>query len=80
MVQKKCRIEVVDSGTITMSYGLLAMSAAREARRGAGMVQVAEMAHRSVARVHILFMLDTLKYVVRGGRVSRARGHGCGGA
>ncbi|MDM7999835.1 MAG: DegV family protein [Dehalococcoidia bacterium] len=74
MVQKKCRIEVIDSRTISMSYGLLAMAAAREARAGAGLDQVAEMVRSAVPRVHLLFMVDTLKYVVRGGRVSRTTG------
>ncbi|MBM4443669.1 MAG: DegV family protein [Chloroflexi bacterium] len=74
MVQKKCRIEVIDSQTISMSYGLLAMAAAREAKAGASLDQVADVVRRSVPRTHILFMVDTLKYVVRGGRVSRARG------
>jgi len=74
MVRKKCRVEVIDSQSISMSYGLLAMAAAREAKAGAGLDQVAEMVRRSVAQTHILFLVDTLKYVVRGGRVSRARG------
>jgi DegV family protein with EDD domain len=74
MVQKKCRIEVIDSQSISMSYGLLAMAAAREAKAGARLDQVAEMVRRSVAQTHILFLVDTLRYVVRGGRVSRARG------
>jgi DegV family protein with EDD domain len=74
MVQKKCRIEVIDSRTISMSYGLLAMAAAREAKAGAGLDRVAEMVRCSVPQMHILFMVNTLKYVVRGGRVSRARG------
>ncbi len=74
MVQKKCRIEVIDSQTISMSYGLLAMAAAREAIVGAGLSRVAEMVRRSIQQMHILFLVDTLKYVVRGGRISRTRG------
>ncbi len=74
MVQKKCRVEVIDSQTISMSYGLLAMAAAREAKAGASLSQVSDMVRRSVPQTHILFMMDTLKYVVRGGRVSRTRG------
>jgi DegV family protein with EDD domain len=35
---------------------------------------VADMVRRSVPQTHILFLVDTLKYVVRGGRISRARG------
>jgi DegV family protein with EDD domain len=71
MVPKKCRIEVMDSRTISMSYGLLAPAAAREAKAGAGLSQVADTVRRSIAQMHILFMVETLKYVVRGGRVSR---------
>jgi len=74
MVQEKCRIEVIDSRAISMSYGLLAMAAAREAKAGAGLDQVADTVRRSISQMHILFLVDTLKYVVRGGRVSRARG------
>lgn len=74
MAPKKCRIEVIDSRMISMSYGLLAMAAAREAGAGANLTQVTEMVRRSIPQMHILFMVDTLKYVVRGGRVSRARG------
>jgi DegV family protein with EDD domain len=71
MVPEKCRIEVMDSRTISMSYGLLAMAAVREAKAGAGLTQVADVVRRSVPQMHLLFMVDTLKYVVRGGRVSR---------
>jgi DegV family protein with EDD domain len=74
MVQRKCRVEVIDSQSISMSYGLLAMAAAREAKAGASLNQVADMVRRSIPHLHILFLVDTLKYVVRGGRVSRARG------
>ena len=74
LVEKKCHIEVVDSQAISMSYGLLAMAAAREARAGASLSQVVESVRRSIQRIHILFLVDTLKYVVRGGRIGKAQG------
>lgn len=74
LVEKKCHIEVVDSQSISMSYGLLAMAAAREARAGASLSQVVESVRRSIQRIHILFLVDTLKYVVRGGRIGKAQG------
>ena len=74
LVEKKCRIEVVDSQSISMAYGLLAMAAAQEARAGASLAQVAETVRRSIPRTHILFLVDTLKYVVRGGRIGKAQG------
>lgn len=74
LVEKKCHIEVVDSQSISMSYGLLAMAAAREAHAGASLSQVVESVRRSIQRIHILFLVDTLKYVVRGGRIGKAQG------
>lgn len=74
LVEKKCRIEVVDSQSISMACGLLAMTAAREARAGRNLEQVTQIVRRSIQQTHILFMVDTLKYVVRGGRIGKAQG------
>ncbi|MBM4445506.1 MAG: DegV family protein [Chloroflexi bacterium] len=74
LVRKKCRVEVVDSQSISMACGLLAMAAAREAMAGRSLDQVTEIVRRSLHRTHILFMVDTLKYVVRGGRIGKAQG------
>lgn len=74
LLEKKCRVEVVDSQSISMACGLLAIAAAKEARAGASLAQVAEMVRRSLQRTHILFLVDTLKYVVRGGRINKAQG------
>lgn len=74
LVEKKCRIEVVDSQSISMACGLLAMTAAREAGAGKSLDEVTQAVRRSVQRTHILFMVDTLKYVVRGGRIGKAQG------
>jgi len=74
LVQKKCRIEVVDSQSISMACGLLAMVAARESRAGRSLAQVTDTVRRALQRTHILFMVDTLKYVVKGGRIGKAQG------
>ncbi len=74
LVQKKCRIEVVDSQSISMACGLLAMAAARESRAGRSLAQVTDTVRRALQRTHILFMVDTLKYVVKGGRIGKAQG------
>ena len=74
LVEKKCHIEVVDSQSITISLGMLVIAAARAARSGANLDQVADLVRRNVPRVHLMFLVDTLKYVVRGGRLNRASG------
>lgn len=74
LVEKKCRIEVIDSSSVSMGFGLLVIAAAQKARAGANLEKVAELVHRSISRMHILILVDTLKYVVRGGRLSKAHG------
>jgi DegV family protein with EDD domain len=74
LVNKKCHIEVIDSLTVAMSCGILAIAAAKEAKAGASLEKVAEVVRESIPRMHLLMVLDTLKYVVRGGRVSKGYG------
>jgi DegV family protein with EDD domain len=74
LVNKKCHIEVIDSLSVSMGCGLLVIAAAREARGGASLEQVAEVVRRSIPQMHLLILVDTLKYVVRGGRLSKAHG------
>jgi DegV family protein with EDD domain len=74
LVSKKCHIEVIDSLSVAMSCGILAIAAAREAKTGASLEKVAEVVRESIPRMHLLMVLDTLKYVVRGGRVGKGYG------
>jgi DegV family protein with EDD domain len=74
LVSKKCHIEVVDSMSMSMGMGLSVLAAAREARNGSNLEQVAALTRRTVLQVHSLIMADTLKYAVRGGRLSKTYG------
>ncbi|MFC1848186.1 DegV family protein [Chloroflexota bacterium] len=74
LVEKECRIEVVDSESISMSLGMLVVAAARAAQTGASLEQVTEMVRGNVSRMHIMILVDTLKYVIRGGRMNKASG------
>ena len=74
LVNKKCHIEVIDSLSVAMSYGILAIAAAKEAKAGASLEKVAEVVRESIPRMHLLIVLDTLKYVVRGGRLGKGYG------
>jgi len=74
LVNKKCHIEVIDSLSVAMSYGILAIAAAKEAKAGASLEKVAEVVRQSIPRMHLLLVLDTLKYVIRGGRVGKGYG------
>lgn len=74
LVDKRCRVEVVDSQSISMSLGLLVIAAAKEARAGASLEQVTEFVRRNIPRMHLMILVDTLKYVIRGGRLNKAQG------
>jgi len=69
------RIEVVDSRSTSMGLGFQVMAAARAARAGASLEEVAAVA-RSVGRRHLLLaLLETLEYLRRGGRIGRAQAY-----
>jgi DegV family protein with EDD domain len=69
----KGRIEVVDSASISMGMGLIAVAAARLAKAGASLPRVLEETKEAVSHVHIWAVLDSLKYVLRSGRLGRAK-------
>ena len=74
LVTRKCRVEVIDSLSVSLGCGLLVLEAAREAKAGASLERVSELVRQAVPKVHLLILVDTLKYVVRGGRLSKAHG------
>jgi DegV family protein with EDD domain len=67
--EKGIKVEVIDSLGVTMWQGFVAMAAAKAAGAGCGMQQVVDTAHNTIGQLHALALLDTLKYVVKGGRV-----------
>jgi DegV family protein with EDD domain len=66
------QVEVVDSRTVTQGLGMLAIEAAALARGGAGQAQVAAHVRDLAERTHIVFTVDTLDYLQKGGRIGRA--------
>jgi DegV family protein with EDD domain len=66
-------VTVVDSGSIAMGLGFAVLDGADAAARGASLDRVAEIIRRSAERATVLFYVDTLEYLRRGGRVSAAR-------
>lgn len=74
MIGSQCRIEVVDSLSVSMGSGMLTIEAARRAKAGDKMEDIVTMVRRSVPLTRILIMVDTLKYVVKGGRMGRPQG------
>jgi DegV family protein with EDD domain len=75
LVAKPERIEVVDSQMVSLAMGFVIMDAAEAARSGAKLAEVKAVAESALQRVQVRFMLDTLEYLRRGGRIGRARAY-----
>ncbi len=73
LMKRKCRVEVIDSLSATMTEGFIAMEAARAARAGASLDEVIEVARKTIPRVDFLAAFDTLEYLRRGGRIGKAQ-------
>jgi DegV family protein with EDD domain len=65
-------VRVVDSGTIAMGLGFAVLAAARAARDGAGVDEVEAAARKVAAGTDVLFYVDTLEHLRRGGRIGAA--------
>ena len=66
------RIIVMDSQTGCAGHGVVALAAAHAARRGASVEEAASAAARCRADVRIVFAVDTLEFLRRGGRIGAA--------
>ncbi|MFC2072298.1 DegV family protein [Chloroflexota bacterium] len=74
LVEKKCRIEIIDSRTVAMGLGLIIIAAAKAAQTGANLDKVADLVRKAMSRSHFIAYFDTLKYLAKGGRIGKAQG------
>ena len=63
---------VVDSGNVTIGQGILLRYAIRLRDRGLTGCEIAEELERVKSRICLLARVDTLEYLMRGGRLSKA--------
>jgi DegV family protein with EDD domain len=66
-------IRIVDSLHGSMGVGLAVLAAARAAAKGASIDEVVSIAKDICSKVELLFVVDTLEYLHRGGRIGTAR-------
>jgi len=65
-------IEVLDCGTAAAGQGLVVLAAAKAAALGKSLTEVIGITKSVMQRVNLLATLDTLRYLVKGGRVPKA--------
>lgn len=66
-------IRVIDSGSVSMGFGWLGIEAGRMAQAGQSLDQIAQAIESQVPKIRLWALLDTLKYLERGGRIGRTR-------
>ncbi len=66
-------VTVIDSFSTAMGLGFMALAAARKAAAGASAAEVAAAADDVRQRLTVLFTVDTLEYLHKGGRIGSAK-------
>jgi len=66
-------LEVLDSGQVSLGLALMAILAARMAQRRLPAAEIRSRLEQMRPRFHLLFVVDTLDYLARGGRIGKAR-------
>jgi len=66
------RIEVIDTYTTAMALGFCALAAARSIQNGADLAEAAETVRKAVECSGVIFVVDTLEFLRRGGRIGGA--------
>ena len=74
LLQKRCRVEVIDSETVVMGLGLIVISAAKAVRAGKNLDEMVSFVRGAMPRSHAIMFFDTLKYLAKGGRIGKAQG------
>jgi len=73
LLEKDFPIEVVDSQIITVGLALICIAAAKMAKAGESLASVVEEVKQMLPNIHLLALLDTLKYLQKGGRIGKAK-------
>ena len=66
------RVRIVDSRSVSIGGGFIAIAAARAARESASLTELVALAESMPARTSLYAALDTLEYLQKGGRIGRA--------
>lgn len=66
-------IEVVDSKLVSMGLGLVVLEAARAAAEGKSREEILGLVEKNLAQTKVYFVIDTLEYLARGGRIGKAQ-------
>lgn len=69
----KEHVEIVDSQTTAMAMGFQVLTVARAAAQGASLAECKALAEKTRAHTGVYFVVDTLEFLHRGGRIGGAQ-------
>jgi DegV family protein with EDD domain len=67
------QIAVIDSLSASFGLGIIALEAAKRARKGAHHVELVRLVNRMIYQTHVIFFTDTMQYLTAGGRINKAQ-------
>jgi DegV family protein with EDD domain len=67
------KVEIVDSNTTAMAMGFHVLTVARAASEGASLTECKSLAEEARAYTGVYFVVDTLEFLHRGGRIGGAQ-------
>jgi DegV family protein with EDD domain len=72
MLEQEGTVTVIDSKSATYGIGMLAIAAAKAASEGKSKAEIVEMITKIRDNTRIYFIVDTLEYLQKGGRIGKA--------
>jgi DegV family protein with EDD domain len=73
MLGGECPVEVIDTQAVTMGLGLIVIAAAEMAKAGESLDKIVAEVKKAIPQIHLLAMFDSLKYLLLGGRIGKAK-------
>jgi DegV family protein with EDD domain len=71
-VSDSIQVAVVDSELVSMALGVVVIRVAKAAAAGASLDECVRLANEAAGQTKIMFLVDTLEYLKRGGRIGSA--------
>lgn len=72
-LKKAVPLSIVDTPWLSMALGMLCIAAAQAAETGKSREEIVAMVNALIPKLNLIFVLDTLEYLRRGGRIGGAR-------
>jgi len=69
----KCRIEVLDSNSVSIGLALIVIAAAQAAQEGKNLDEIVDMVHHLIPRTHMFGKIDDIAQILRGKRLRLTR-------